>query len=114
MPTYEYACAGCGRFEVWRDHRDAGAPLSCPGCGAEARRLFAAPAVRPPWDPFGSAPRDVRARVERSQSGEPVKTYGEDLPGRRIASHGHSHHRAHHHHGRGGHQPPPRPWQVGH
>lgn len=40
MPTYEYACDGCGhRFE--RFQRMTAAPLSeCPECGGPVRRLI--------------------------------------------------------------------------
>jgi putative FmdB family regulatory protein len=110
MPTYDYSCRTCGGFEIWRDHREAGAPLPCPSCGSETKRLFSAPAVRAPSDPFGSASREVRARVERSRTGEPVTSYG-SLPGRAIAHGGHSHGQAH---GHGHARTPPRPWQVGH
>ncbi len=46
MPTYGYACATCGPFEVIRPMAAAGAPAECPGCGGMGRRLFAAPALR--------------------------------------------------------------------
>ena len=113
MPTYEYACAGCGAFEIWRAHHESGAPLRCPTCGAAATRVFAAPAIRSPADPFRSASRAVRARAERSQTGEPVKTFGERLPGRPVpvGSHGHAHAPPG---GAGGRRAPARPWQVGH
>jgi putative FmdB family regulatory protein len=41
MPTYEYACAGCGGFDAIRPlaHRDE--PAACPDCGAAAPRVFA-------------------------------------------------------------------------
>ena len=46
MPTYGYACATCGAFDVVRPMAAVGAPAECPGCGEPGRRLFAAPALR--------------------------------------------------------------------
>lgn len=39
MPTYEYACPRCGRFDYWQNIKDD--PLaSCPTCGGSVRRLI--------------------------------------------------------------------------
>ncbi len=40
MPTYEYACKGCGQhLEVVQSFKDD--PLTvCPNCGAELRKVF--------------------------------------------------------------------------
>lgn len=39
MPTYEYDCAKCGRFEVFQRISDA--PLdACPTCGGSVKRLI--------------------------------------------------------------------------
>ena len=108
MPIYDFMCEDCGPFEQWRDHAAAGEPLACPSCGARARRSYAAPFVRSPAGPFASASREVRARAERSHTGEPVVR--ESTPGGRplesaLRPHGHGH--AHRH-------PPPRPWLIGH
>jgi putative FmdB family regulatory protein len=42
MPTYEYACKGCGEhLEVVQSFRDD--PLTqCPGCSGELRKVFSA------------------------------------------------------------------------
>src|SRR4051812_32658626 len=42
MPTYDYACAGCGGFDAIRSlaQRDELAP--CPDCGAASARVFVA------------------------------------------------------------------------
>jgi putative FmdB family regulatory protein len=109
MPTYDYVCGSCGGFEIWRDHRESGTPLPCPSCGGSTRRQFGAPGIRSPADPFRSAPADVRARVERSRTGEPVTTYGPPA-GRPIDHGGHAHGHVH----AGGSRGPARPWQVGH
>jgi putative FmdB family regulatory protein len=46
MPTYGYACAICGTFEVIRTMAAAGAPAECPDCGQPGRRRFTPPALR--------------------------------------------------------------------
>jgi putative FmdB family regulatory protein len=46
MPTYGYDCARCGAFDLIRPMARAGDTALCPGCGAPARRLFGAPALR--------------------------------------------------------------------
>ena len=41
MPTYEYSCSECGRFEAFQKITDD--PLkACPTCGKEVRRLISA------------------------------------------------------------------------
>ncbi len=45
MPLYEYACAGCGRFEVIQKFSDS--PLTtCPRCGKSVEKLPSAPAIQ--------------------------------------------------------------------
>lgn len=91
MPVYEYRCAGCGAFELWRDHQDSSETL-CPGCGEEARRVYSAPAV--------SDRTGVRGEVRRRMDRGPEPSIGRrDSPG----------------------DPSPkpqkgggRPWQIGH
>jgi putative FmdB family regulatory protein len=45
MPTYGFACAACGPFEVRRGAEEAGRGAACPGCGASARRVFTPPSL---------------------------------------------------------------------
>ena len=40
MPTYDYACAGCGGFEALRSVSARDEPAVCPDCGAAAPRVF--------------------------------------------------------------------------
>ena len=111
MPIYEFACEDCGPFEAWRDHRQSGEAMSCPACGGAARRLFSAPGVRAPGNPFSSAAGAERARYERAQTGQP--TIGQAPSSGRplsVLGHGHGHGR-HRPRGRRG---PARPWMVGH
>lgn len=43
MPTYEYTCSKCGRFEFFQKMSDE--PLqACPTCGGSVRRLISASA----------------------------------------------------------------------
>ncbi|MFT4038989.1 MAG: zinc ribbon domain-containing protein [Thermomicrobiales bacterium] len=56
MPTYDFACPGCGaRHEAERTMDEASAPSVCPVCGAEAVRVYTAPRFL-----FKADPRDVR------------------------------------------------------
>jgi putative FmdB family regulatory protein len=41
MPTYDYACAGCGGFDAFRSVAMRDEPAPCPGCGADSPRVFA-------------------------------------------------------------------------
>jgi putative FmdB family regulatory protein len=40
MPTYDYACAGCGGFEAIRGLAARNDPAPCPTCGAGAPRVL--------------------------------------------------------------------------
>jgi putative FmdB family regulatory protein len=110
MPSYEFRCGACGPFEERRDHRRAAEGASCPGCGAEARRVFGAPAVRSAYamrlmTGVGAEGRD---RIARAHTGEP-KVVAAPPAGARITGGLTGPARVHHpHHG------PSRPWQVGH
>jgi len=110
MPTYAFACAACGPYEEWRDHRRAAEAAACPACGGEARRVFAAPAARAPRVQrlmFGVG-KEGRDRIVRAHTGEP-KVMEAPPPGARITGGltgpAHVHHTPHR---------PSRPWQVGH
>jgi putative FmdB family regulatory protein len=46
VPTYGYRCGPCGDFELVRPMAEAAAETTCPACGAPARRVFGAPALR--------------------------------------------------------------------
>jgi putative FmdB family regulatory protein len=46
MPTYDYACPACGGFEALRSLAARNDLCQCPGCGADASRVFvSAPAL---------------------------------------------------------------------
>jgi putative FmdB family regulatory protein len=42
MPTYDYACAGCGGFDAIRTLAARDEPAACPACGGAAARVFVA------------------------------------------------------------------------
>jgi putative FmdB family regulatory protein len=41
MPTYDYACAGCGGFDALRALAASDEPAACPVCGGASPRVFA-------------------------------------------------------------------------
>lgn len=41
MPTYDYACAGCGGFDAFRAVALRDEPMPCPDCGEASPRVFA-------------------------------------------------------------------------
>ena len=45
MPLYDYKCANCGPFDVWRKMAEVRTPLACPECGVIATRVFTAPNI---------------------------------------------------------------------
>lgn len=42
MPTYDYACTGCGGFDAFRTLAARDEPAACPDCGAASPRVIAA------------------------------------------------------------------------
>ncbi|GLW66888.1 hypothetical protein Arub01_51320 [Actinomadura rubrobrunea] len=83
MATYEYACPGCGAFEVRLALGTAPATRACPLCGREGRRLFSPPALaRTP-----KAVRQSREREERSR--EAPEVVSEVPPRRRTGARPH-------------------------
>jgi putative FmdB family regulatory protein len=40
MPTYDYACRGCGGFDAIRALAQRDEPALCPDCGAASPRVF--------------------------------------------------------------------------
>lgn len=56
MPTYDYACPGCGaQWERERPMAEASAPDPCPACGVDGARAYTMPKLF-----FKADPRDVR------------------------------------------------------
>lgn len=66
MPTYDYACAGCGAFEALRPmaERDRAAP--CPGCGGLAARVLGGAARAAVTDGTVAARHRLIGRHERA------------------------------------------------
>lgn len=46
MATYTYRCQLCDSFDVVQPMSSVQATYSCPGCGAEARRVYNSPSLR--------------------------------------------------------------------
>lgn len=46
MPTYDFACEGCGPFELQRPVSEAAEAAPCPRCGNEASRVYSMPNTR--------------------------------------------------------------------
>ena len=42
MPTYDYACPGCGGFDALRSFAQRDEPAACPDCATPSPRVFAA------------------------------------------------------------------------
>jgi len=42
MPTYDYACGGCGGFDTIRSIASRDEPAACPACGAASPRVMSA------------------------------------------------------------------------
>lgn len=40
MPTYDYACPGCGGFDALRPVGERNEPCACPDCGTASPRVF--------------------------------------------------------------------------
>jgi putative FmdB family regulatory protein len=72
MPTYDYACAGCGDFDAIRSMSRRDEPAECPGCGADSPRVFASAPRLSSMDPTVRAAMDTneRARHEPRRSGD--------------------------------------------
>jgi putative FmdB family regulatory protein len=97
MPIYEFACPGCGPFDVHRPAARSGEGAACPVCGAAAARVFAVPGGRA--DMAAGLRRGLEAE-ERSREA-PQRVSGAELASR--------HRHAHAHGTSGG-----RPWQLSH
>ena len=63
MPFYQYTCAKCGEFPLWRLLSKRNLPAKCPHCRAEAERMISAPQLN--LMPAGR--RAAYARNEKSR-----------------------------------------------
>jgi putative FmdB family regulatory protein len=63
MPVHEFTCASCGVFEQMRPVMQGDAPMTCPECGAPARRRFAAGRWR-------SAARIARTELDPAEASD--------------------------------------------
>lgn len=63
MPVYDYGCAECGNFTVFRPMAEYQLPHPCPGCGASADRVML---TVPAFANMDSGRRSAMATNERS------------------------------------------------
>lgn len=84
MPTYEYLCEKCGRFEVTQ--RITEEPLkTCPTCGGPVKRLISSNvAIFPKEREFTSknySPSTIleKAKKYQEETGKKIKGYGDLL-----------------------------------
>jgi len=111
MPTYDYHCAQCGRFELFRPMTEANALGFCPTCGASAPRQMTAPY----FNTMNANVRKAHHINERSADEPGVasrdqlerhRRHSAPLPGSDgCCGHGHAEH------ANGGAK---RPWMIGH
>ena len=94
MPIYEFLCEDCGPFEERRSFKEAGEAAACPGCGAEARRLYTMPNTK-------RVPTGLSKAMDRAEKSAHEPEVVRRPAGGTGAGKGH-----HHSHGR--------PWTVGH
>ena len=94
MPIYDFACGECGVFEQRRSFTEASAPVTCPSCEREARRVYSMPNTR-------RVPAGLSRAMDRSEK----SAYEPEVVSRPVggATSGKGHH---HSHGR--------PWALGH
>ena len=66
MPTYDYACTGCGPFEALRRIADRDGVTPCPRCGRQAARMLGAAVGSVGAGGTGEARRLLIGRHERA------------------------------------------------
>ena len=94
MPVYDFVCENCGPFEQQRSFAEAGDPMTCPSCGAEARRVYSMPNTKRMSNALsGAMNRAEKSAHEPEVARRPTEGKGS----------GKKHH---HNHGR--------PWMMGH
>lgn len=82
MATYRYRCDTDGPRDVVRPIGTAEDTLDCPECGAEMRRVFAAPMLAP----GSSAARSLIDRTERTRERPDVVSAPPPAAGRRATA----------------------------
>lgn len=76
MPTYDYACSGCGPFDALRRIVERDQPAACPDCGAAAPRIAVS---APQLALLDGATRSALATNERSRH-EPRRSGADGYP----------------------------------
>jgi len=70
MAFYDFNCASCGDFSLWRKLDDRNLPAECPQCHGAAERLVSVPNL----SLMSSGRRQAFARNEKSRHEPGVKT----------------------------------------
>jgi putative FmdB family regulatory protein len=94
VPIYEFLCRDCGSFEQWRSFAEVSAPMTCPSCNEETRRIYSMPATKN----LPAALSNAMNRVEKSAHEPEIvrRPEGGLLPGTRYHP-GHGGHCGHNH-----------------
>jgi putative FmdB family regulatory protein len=70
MAFYDYTCATCGEFSLWRKLDERNLPAECPTCRAPAMRMISSPQL----NLMPAARRTAFTRNEKSRHEPGVKT----------------------------------------
>lgn len=105
MPLYDYECARCGPFRIWRGMSEFAKPSKCPDCGRMAARAMATPLLGMDWRQKKAHSINEKSahepRVVHRKPGDPmVHDAHRDLTDagpRGHAHHGHRHGQGHKH-----------------
>ncbi len=89
MPLYDYKCADCGPFDVWRKMAEVTTPLSCPDCGVIATRVFTAPNISLNTGSLSRVGNSAEPRLIKRQ-GEPAVPTSQSPKGGRPWMIGHA------------------------
>ncbi|ESA38426.1 regulatory family [Leptolyngbya sp. Heron Island J] len=89
MPLYDYKCADCGPFDVWRKMAEVTTPLSCPSCGVIATRVFTAPNISLSTGSLSRMSSSLEPRLVKRQ-GEPATPIAQSPTGGRPWMIGHA------------------------
>ena len=89
MPLYDYECANCGPFDVWRKMAEVSTPLSCPDCGVTAARIFTAPNISLNTGSFSRVSKSIEPRLVKRQA-EPTTPVAQSPKGGRPWMIGHA------------------------
>jgi putative FmdB family regulatory protein len=126
MPLYDYSCAACGGFRVFRPLRESSLPADCPACAAPCQKLVTAPflADMNPHNRIAHQRNEKSSHEPQIMSHAALERSGVPRAHVHTAVHGHKHVHApppghgHDDHASGTSASPwvrsSRPWMIGH